>query len=224
MTTRQSLSAKENIASTTKPFNNYLVYIWTALYLEDELADFKKSILKIADKYQIRCPLTIVPVHLSLKISFDIKDKMTDKCIQEICRYFYGQAPFYFEPESYEIYPGILWLKVKDNDKLKELHAGLDEIVKKFFGVQPSDLDNKFKYHLTIYTDTDKKLEKGLEELSRIELPQKVKASNFIVGTSENGRPDTFSVYKQACLGPEVSIKEEWKEFEGNRPKIAEVT
>ena len=87
---------KENIASPTKPFNNYLVYLWTALYLEDELADFKKSILKIADKYQIRCPLTIVPVHLSLKISFDIKDKMTDKCIQEICRYFYGQAPFLF--------------------------------------------------------------------------------------------------------------------------------
>ena len=199
------------------------MYIWTALYLEDELAEYKKSILKIADKFDIRCPLTILPMHLSLKISFDIKDRMTDKCIQEICRYFYGQAPFYVEPKCYEINPGILWLKVKDNDKLKELHSGLDGIIKKYFGVEPSELDNKFKFHLTIYTDTDDKLEEGLKALEKIELPQRIRAANFIVGTSENGRPDSFSVYRKSCLGPEVSIKEEWKEFEGDRPKIPEV-
>ena len=199
------------------------MYIWTALYLEDELSDYKKSILKIAKDQDIRCPLSILPIHLSLKITFDVKDAMTDKCIQEICRFFYNQSPFYIEPEYYEINPGILWLKVKDSDKLKELHSGLDSIVKKYFGVDPTEMDNKFRFHITIYTDAEDKLQRGLEELNRMELPPRIRVSNYIVGTSENGRPDSFSVYKKSCLGPEVSVKDEWKEFEGDRPKIPEV-
>lgn len=199
------------------------MYIWTALYLEDELADLKKSILKIADKLEIRCPVKILPMHLSLKITFNVKDKMTDKCIQEICRYLHAQTPFYIEPECYEINPGILWLKAKDNDRLKEIHSGLDSIVKKFFDVEPTEMDNKFKYHITVFTDTDDKLRAGLAELEKIELPQRIHASNYLVGTSENGRPDSFSVYKKSCLGPEVSIRDEWKEFEGYRPKTPEV-
>lgn len=199
------------------------MYILTALYLEDELKDLKKSVLKIADKYDIRCPVRILPMHVSLKISFEIKDRMTEKCITEICRYFSEQTPFYIEPECYEINPGILWLKIKDNDKLKELHAGLDNIARKYFGVEPSEMDNKFKFHTTIYTDTDEKLAAGLEELNKIPLPERVQACNYLLGTSDNGKPGSFSVYKKAHLGPEVSVKEEWKEFEGDRPKIPEV-
>jgi len=200
-----------------------LMYIWTALYLEDELKDLKKSVLEIAEKHNIRCPLSILPMHLSLKISFDIKDSKTDKCITEICDYLSEQKPFYIEPECYETFPGILWLKIKDNDRLKEIHSDLDKIIEKNFGVAPSELDSKFKFHTTIYTDTDDKLAEGLKELNKIPLPEKIHARHYLVGTSENGRPDSFSVLKRSHLGHEVSIKEEWKEFEGDRPKIAPV-
>lgn len=118
------------------------MYIWIALYLEDELSDYKKSILK--NSKRLGYPL---PPHHSAnppfpEKTFDVKDAMTDKCIQEICRFFNNQSPFYIEPECYEINPGILWLKVKDSDKLKELHSGLDSIVKEYFGVDPTEMDN----------------------------------------------------------------------------------
>jgi len=199
------------------------VYIWTALYLENELKDLKKSILEISDKLNIRCPVKILPMHVSLKMSFDIKDSKADECIMEICDYFSKQAPFSIEPDHYEIFPGILWLKIKDNEKLMEIHSNLDKIIKKHFMVPPSELDKKFKFHTTLFTDTDEKLAAGLKELEKIKLPEKLLARNYIVGTSENGRPDTFSVFRRSHLGPEISIKEEWKEFEGDRPGVAPI-
>jgi len=199
------------------------MYIWTALYLEDELKELKKSVLEIAEKHEIRCPVKILPMHVSLKMSFDIKDSKTDECIMEICDYFSKQTSFSIEPDHYEIFPGILWLKIKDNDKLMEIHSNLDMIIKKHFRVPPSALDKKFIFHTTLFTDTDDKLAVGLKELQKLPLPEKIHARYYLVGTSENGRPDSFSVLKRSHLGHEVSIKEEWKEFEGDRPKIAPI-
>ena len=46
--------------------------VWTALYIEDELEELRDRAIGIGEELGVKCPLTILPLHISLKISFEI--------------------------------------------------------------------------------------------------------------------------------------------------------
>ncbi len=190
------------------------MYIWTALYIEDNLEELRDQAISIGEQLGVKCPITFLPLHVSLKISFPVDEKRVDECIDVLCDYYSKLGPFSIEVEGYEMQNNIIWLRIKENERLVEIHRHLDELMKSRFGAEPNVLDNEFIYHCTLFYDTNEKLPSAFEQLKRIPLPSRILAREFLIGASETGLPGTYSVFKHSRLGPAVSVKEQWEKFE----------
>ena len=192
------------------------MYIWTALYIEDNLEELRDQAIRIGEELGVKCPLTFLPLHVSLKISFPVDDKRVDECIDVLCAYYSKLGPFSIEIEGYEMQKGIIWLRIRENEKLVEIHNRLDELMLSRFDAKPNALDREFIYHCTLFIDTDDKLSAAFKALKGIPLPRKLLAREFLIGASETGLPGTYSVFKHSHLGPTVSVKEQWEQFKNS--------
>ena len=175
------------------------MYFWTALYIEDSLEEVRDQSIRISEETGVKCPLKFLPLHVSLKISFK--------------EYFSSIGPFSIEVKGYEHYPGIIWIRFNENQRLLEIHRHLDQMVRERFGVEPDPKDLQFIYHCTLFIDEDKILDRTMESISRIPLPSKMLAREFLIGASDDGLPGTYSILSHSHLGPEVDVKEQWDKF-----------
>ena len=192
------------------------MYVWTALYIEDELEEVRDRAIGIGEEMGVKCPLTILPLHISLKISFQIEDSRLDECVSVLCNYFSSLGPFSVEVEGYEHSQGVVWIRMKENARLAEIHAHLDNLMMSQFGAEPHEFDLSFIYHATVFFDEDSKLKPAFEAMKTVPLPGKIHARDFLVGTSETGKPGTYSVYRHSHLGMSVDVKEKWEKLEGS--------
>ena len=71
------------------------MFVWTAIYIEKQLEDLRDAVLGIADDNQVRCPLKFLPLHVSLKISFDIPEDRVEECVKALTS----------RPSSANVYP-----------------------------------------------------------------------------------------------------------------------
>ena len=185
-----------------------------AVLIENQLKDLREHALKIGEELGVKCPLKVLPMHVSLKKGIEIDEKYLDACVDAVCTIYSKTEPFPVEVEGLELSDGIVWLRLKENKILSDLHSALVDLGKERFGIEPDELDLTFKFHSTIFMDSEKDLTQAFEQLSQIKLPQKITVRNFMIGTSENGKPEGYSVYKHFSLGPDISIKEQWEKFE----------
>ena len=192
------------------------MYVWTALYIEDELEEVRDRAIGIGEDLGVKCPLTILPLHISLKISFQIEDSRLDECVSVLCDYFSTQGPFSVEVEGYEHSPGVIWIRMKENARLAEIHRHLDDLMMARFGAKPHEFDLSFIYHATVFFDEDSKLEPAFDSIKTVPLPGKIHARDFLIGTSETGKPGTYSVYRHSHLGSSVDVKEQWEKLENS--------
>ena len=188
--------------------------VWTALYIEDELEELRDRAIGIGEELGVKCPLTILPLHISLKISFEIDDSRLDECVSVLCKYFSSLGPFNVETDCYEHAPGVVWVRMKETDKLKEIHSHLDELMMSSFGVKPHEFDLSFIYHATLFFDEDSKLGPAFEMVRSIPLPSRIHVRDFLIGTSATGKPGSYSVYRHSHLGTSTDISEQWKKLE----------
>lgn len=190
------------------------MYVWTALYIEDELEEVRDRAIGIGEDLGVKCPLTILPLHISLKISFEIEDSRLDECVSVLCDYFSSLGPFSVEVEGYEHSQGVVWIRMKENARLSEIHSRLDEMMMSQFGAKPHEFDLSFIYHATVFFDEDSKLKPAFEKIRTVPLPGKIHARDFLIGTSMTGKPGTYSVYRHSHLGASVDVQKQWKELE----------
>ena len=190
------------------------MYVWTALYIEDELEEVRDRAIGIGEDTGVKCPLTILPLHISLKISFQIEDSRLDECVSCLCDCFSTIGPFSVEVEGYEHSQGVVWIRMKENARLAEIHSHLDEMMMARFGAKPHEFDLSFIYHATVFFDEDSKLEPAFEKIKTVPLQGKIHARDFLIGTSETGKPGTYSVYRHSHLGSSVDVKEQWEKLE----------
>lgn len=188
--------------------------VLSAILIENQLKELREQALKIGQQMGVKCPLSVLPMHVSLKKGIDIGQESLDSCVDAICAIYSKIEPFSVEVEGLELEGGIVWLRLKENQKLTDLHAALVELGKNRFGSEPDGMDLDFKFHSTLFMDSEKDLSLAFEELSKVKLPQKITVRNFLIGTSDNGKPEGYSVYKHFSLGPDISVKEQWERFE----------
>lgn len=189
--------------------------VLAAILIENQLKELREHALKIGEQMGVKCPLKVLPMHVSLKKGIEIDQPRLESCVDEICALYSKTDPFPVEVEGLELSDGIVWLRLKENKILSDLHSALVDLSKKEFGIEPNELDSVFKFHSTIFMDKAKDLGPAFEELKQVNLPQKITVRHFMIGTSENGKPEGYSVFKHFSLGPDISIKEEWERFEG---------
>lgn len=188
--------------------------VLSAILIENQLKELREQALKIGQQMGVKCPLKVLPMHVSLKIGIEVDKENLDFCVDAICDIYSKTEPFSVEVEGLELSGGIVWLRFKENQKLTDLHAALVELGKKRFGSEPDGMDLDFKFHSTLFMDGEKDLSLAFEELSKVKLPQEITVRNFLIGTSDNGKPEGYSVYKHFSLGPDISVKEQWERFE----------
>ncbi|MBO6049668.1 MAG: 2'-5' RNA ligase family protein [Spirochaetales bacterium] len=188
--------------------------VLSAILIENQLKELREQALKIGQQMGVKCPLSVLPMHVSLKKGIDINQEDLDSCVDAICAIYSKIEPFSVEVEGLELSGGIVWLRLKENQKLTDLHSALVELGKTQFGSQPDEMDLDFKYHSTLFMDSEKDLSSAFEALRKVKLPQKITVRNFLIGTSDNGKPEGYSVYKHFSLGPDISVKEQWERFE----------
>ena len=198
------------------------MFVWTAIYIESQLEDLRKEVLRLAEEKNVRCPLNFLPLHVSLKISFDIPEERVEECVSSLCALFRKTRPFTMEAEDVEFKPGIIWIKMKENEALRDIHARLDALVEEKFGIAPHEFDRSFIYHCTLLFDEDENLRRIYPDIREIKVPAKLNARSFLIGISEDGMPGTFRVYKHSHLGEEFSVRDQWEEFDKDSQKDSE--
>lgn len=195
------------------------MYFWTALYIEDNLEEVRDQAIRIGEQTGAKCPLKFLPLHVSLKISFDIDSSRTEECMNLLKDYFSKIGPFNLDVIGYEHVNGIIWIRFAENQRLAEIHHRLDEMVKQTFGVAPTEYDLKFIYHCTLFMDDDDNLIPAMEEITKVPLPSRILAREFLIGASADGLPGTYSVLSHSKMGAEVDVKEQWDKFKEDTEK-----
>ena len=189
------------------------MFFWTALYIEDNLEEVRDQAIRIGEQTGAKCPLVFLPLHVSLKISFNIDASRSEECMSLLKGYFSKIGPFNLDVIGYEHVKGVIWIRFAENQRLAEIHSRLDEMIEQTFGVAPDELDLKFIYHCTLFMDDDDRLIPAMEEITKVPLPSRILAREFLIGASEDGLPGTYSVMSHSRLGPEVDVKEQWDRF-----------
>lgn len=185
-----------------------------AILIENQLKELREYALEIGEQMGVKCPLKVLPMHISLKKGIKIDDGQLDSCVDAICDLYSETEPFSVEVEGLELSGGIVWLRLKENSKLTYLHSALVALGKERFGNEPDEMDLDFKFHSTLFMDSEKDLGPAFEALKKIKPPQKINVRNFLIGISEDGKPEVYSVFKHFSLGPDISVKEQWERFE----------
>lgn len=142
-----------------------------------------------------------LPQHISLKISFSVADECAVDVMDAVEDMLSKEKPFAVRLDGVEVMGEVLWLKIRNNPRLKALHAQLDAMLLKEFGVEPHVFDHDFRFHSTLFMDKDTdKLRRAYDILSQFPNDETLGVSQFLIGTSESGKPGTYQVVREITV------------------------
>ncbi len=171
------------------------MYIWTAIDVDHQLENIK-ALAQITEKdLKFENSAFTLPSHISLKISFRVDDAMYPLVEKTIFEYYQTVKPFEIEVSGIEFENTIVWIRMKENETLKQIHDDLDKILFEKHGIARHAYDLDFKFHTTLFLDPDqKKIQTAYNRIKDIEIPSFLHPRNLIIGTSESGAVGTYHV------------------------------
>lgn len=171
------------------------MYFWVAVNLNEQLDQIKNFSKKLAKKFSLDKTAFLLPMHVSLKISFFIDNDKQNEMLCFLTDYFKKQKPFEIAPLQIESCNDIIWIKMQQNQTLERLHRELDELLLKNYGVSQHEFDLNFTFHSTLFINlTNEQKEIALKRLKPTDLPKTIYADSFLIGTSASGKAGTYSV------------------------------
>jgi len=193
------------------------MFLLSAFYIEDSFRQLREEAIRIGEETGVLCPLKVLPMHISIRKSVDLGSNSMDDVVRAICDYYSSVEPFSVDVEGFELGEGIIWLRMKENAKLREIHNHMVDMMQSRFSIEPHELDPVFIFHSTVFMDSRADLKPAFERISEIPLPKTIRIRNFMIGTSENGIPETYRIYKHYRLGPDVSVGDRWEDLVSGR-------
>lgn len=137
------------------------MYICFALLLPHQIQnEIRKTILQLSLKYPMDLVASLLPQHISLKISFKLPEierieKYFDEFAKEINRFsvnFLKVDLLEFEKDGKK--KGLLWLDVEENQILRVLHEKLNRELKEKFDIGLASYDGDgYHFHSTLFHD-----------------------------------------------------------------------
>ena len=172
------------------------MYIWIACDVSKSL-DHIRELCNEKNKSLGLCDVAFtLPQHISLKISFEVPDKIATRVIDDISEYLSMEHSFALDAPRPELFGSILWLKFENSEILSRLHGELDSLLLDKYAIPQHEFDKSFAFHSTLFIDGEKNLLPMYEYVLTLDLPRKVDVSSFIIGTSDSGKAGTYSVIK----------------------------
>lgn len=171
------------------------MHIWLAINLDDQLREIRARAEKIEQSIAPQNSAFTLPMHVSLKISFYVPGEDYAAVKSAILEYFKMVSPFDIETDGVEKENSIVWLRMKENKSLNRIHCDLDRLMAERFGIAPHPFDLGFKFHSTLFIDTDEeKSNSAYLALKDLAIPKILHANSLIIGSSETGKMGTYKV------------------------------
>ncbi len=175
------------------------MYVWTAINIDEQLLSVKNAVKEIE---KVCCfnhsDVTMLPLHISLKISALVPDEKLDEVVEALAKLFQNVDSFQVETEEVQLNQTIVWIKMKENNSLNHLHQLLNDLFLQKYGVPLHEYDKKFVFHSTLFLDQDLgKICKAFSLIQHQTIPSQLTADRFIIGCSPNGNVGTYTVLKE---------------------------
>ena len=173
------------------------MYIWVGCKLPDSFAQEIRS--RCLEKNQAIGLDTVafsLPQHVSLKISF--QSERYEEIVAYLAGFLSVQKPFSLGIQQAEQAGNILWMPVAENEVLRQLHAQLDALLEKRFGIGQHEFDKCFLFHSTLFMDPDtRKIASMQEALAQYPVERELAVDTFLLGLSETGKAGGYRVVRQ---------------------------
>lgn len=173
------------------------MFVWVGIDVEKQLQDMRKAVNDVFQRMDISNVTCQLPLHISLKISFEISPDSFEAVLDDITSVYENCEPFSIEVKGIEKYDNIVWIRMHSNDSIERLATQLNMMLREKYGVPLHEYDLDFIFHTTLFMDDDKeKISMAHELVGDVCLPEKLVADTFVIGTSETGENGTYRVYK----------------------------
>lgn len=171
------------------------MYIFLGIDVDEQFSRVKSK-AELIDKsigFENSCLL-----HISLKASFKIDNSTFDSVIEEVINYYLSIKPFKIDIYKLEVYDHIIWIRMCRNKELDKVHDELNKILLEKYNIGLHEYDLDYKYHTTLFMDNNtNNIKDAYNLINKIELPQSIIASQFMIGVSETGKLGSYSIYKK---------------------------
>ena len=173
------------------------MFVWVGINVENQLKEVRRAVDGVFEKIDISNVTCQLPLHISLKISFNIENELFDSVLNDILSIYDAQKPFEIDIKGVEKYENIIWIRMYSNAEIEELATKLNLMLKEKYGIPLHEYDLDFIFHTTLFMDNDvEKINTAHTLLGDIALPETLVANRFVIGTSETGKNGTYRVYK----------------------------
>lgn len=173
------------------------MFVWVGINVEDQLKEVRMAVDSVFEKIDISNVTCQLPLHISLKISFEIENKLFESVLTDILDIYNAQKTFEIKIKGIEKHENIEWIRMYSNEQLEALATSLNMMLKDKYGIPLHEYDLDFIFHTTLFMDDDAdKINAANELLGNVYLPQTLEANTFVIGTSETGKNGTYRVYK----------------------------
>ena len=173
------------------------MYIWVGINVEEQLKEIRRAVDGVFEKIDISNVTCQLPLHISLKISFEIENELFESVLSDISDIYNAQKPFEIKVKGIEKHENIEWIRMYSNEKIEALATNLNMMLKERYGIPLHEYDLDFIFHTTLFMDDDAdKINAAHSFLGDVHLPKSLVANTFVIGTSETGENGTYRVYK----------------------------
>ena len=173
------------------------MYIWVGINVEDQLGEVRRAVDGVFEKIEISNVTCQLPLHISLKISFEIENSLFGDVLDDISRVYGACEPFEIKVKGIEKHESIEWIRMYSNEKVEALATELNMMLREKYGIPLHEYDLDFVFHTTLFIDDDpEKINSAHSLLGNVHLPDTLVANTFVIGNSETGENGTYRVYK----------------------------
>lgn len=173
------------------------MFVWVGINVEEQLKEVRSAVDGVFEKIEISNVTCQLPLHISLKISFEIENSLFSSVLEDITRVYEACEPFEISVKGIEKHENIEWIRMYSNDKIEALATALNGMLLEKYGVPLHEYDLDFIFHTTLFMDDDaQKINAAHSLLGDVYLPEHLVANTFVIGNSETGKNGTYRVYK----------------------------
>lgn len=178
------------------------MYIWLGIDVDGQLPEVRCRAVAIERELGLRCSCFTLPMHVTLKMAFEVSDdERAGEIIAAAEKYYASQAAFMLRVRGIEADGPIAWIRMERSPEIDRLHDGLNGMLAECFGIGLHEYDTDHKFHTTLFMDTDEaKVSAAAEMLRDVTLPEAVAVRRLVIGTSETGELGSYSIFKTVCI------------------------
>ena len=178
------------------------MYIWLGIDVDSQLCELKKTAMRTERDLGLTPSCYTLPMHISLKMSFEIDAENFDAIVADIERYYESLVPFTVSVRGIEDEGAIIWLRMSENEQLNRIHDDLNEMLASRWNIGLHEYDTDYKFHTTLFMSIDSaKMRTAYERVANAPIPDKLFVNRLVIGRSDSGALGSYSVYKTVTVG-----------------------